>query len=68
MVIEFPFVILNYRNLNPKMEVIVPGINLSEVSKILPGEAKDTINLYLTDKHILFEFGKTKVVSRLLEW
>ena len=25
------------------------------------------INLYLTDKHILFEFGETKVVSRLLE-
>jgi len=51
----------------PKMEVIVPGKTLSEVSKILPGEAKDTINLYLTDKHILFEFGETKVVSRLLE-
>ena len=51
----------------PKMEVIVPGKTLSEVSKILPGEAKDTVNLYLTDKHILFEFGETKVVSRLLE-
>ena len=51
----------------PKMEVIVPGKTLSEVSKILPGEAKDTINLYLTDKHILFEFGEAKVVSRLLE-
>ena len=50
----------------PKMEVIVPGKTLSEVSKILPGEPKDTINLYLTDKHILFEFGETKVVSRLL--
>ena len=50
-----------------KMEVIVPGKTLSEVSKILPGEAKDTVNLYLTDKHILFEFGDTKVVSRLLE-
>ena len=48
-------------------KVIVPGKTLSEVSKILPGEAKDTINLYLTDKHILFEFGETKVVSRLLE-
>ena len=34
---------------------------------VTSGEAKDTINLYLTDKHILFEFGETKVVSRLLE-
>lgn len=50
-----------------KMEVIVPGKTLSEVSKILPGEAKDIVNLYITDKHILFEFEETKVVSRLLE-
>ena len=42
MVIEFPFVILNLQESYPKMEVIVPGKTLSEVSKILPGEAKDT--------------------------
>lgn len=49
------------------MDVVVPGKTLSEVSKILPGEAKDFVNLYFTDKHILFEFNDTKVVSRLLE-
>lgn len=51
----------------PKLEVIVPGKTLAEISKILPGEAKDSVNMYLTDKHILFEFEKTIVVSRLLE-
>lgn len=51
----------------PKTEVIVPGKTLSEISKILPGEAKDSVNLYITDKHILFEFENTMVVSRLLE-
>ena len=51
----------------PEMEVIVPGKTLSEISKILPGEAKDSVNMYITDKHILFEFENTLVVSRLLE-
>lgn len=49
------------------MKVIVPGKTLSEVSKILTGGADDEIRLYVTDKHILFEFENTKVVSRLLE-
>ena len=51
----------------PAQEVIVPGKTLQEISKILPGEAEDMINLYITDKHILFEFASTRVVSRLLE-
>lgn len=49
------------------MKVIIPGKTLNEVSKILTGDAEDEIRLYVTDKHILFEFGNTKVVSRLLE-
>ncbi|MDO5147232.1 MAG: DNA polymerase III subunit beta [Eubacteriales bacterium] len=51
----------------PQMEVIVPGKTLLEISKILSGEAKDFVNMYLTEKHILFEFESTVVVSRLLE-
>lgn len=51
----------------PDLELIVPGKTLSEISKILPGEAKDYVNIYITDKHILFEFDRTRVVSRLLE-
>ncbi len=49
------------------MKVIVPGKTLNEVSKILTGGAEDEVRLYVTDKHILFEFENTKVVSRLLE-
>lgn len=49
------------------MKVIVPGKTLNDVSKILNGDAEDEIRLYVTDKHILFEFDQTKVVSRLLE-
>ena len=48
------------------VEVIVPGKTLQEVSKILPGDAEEMVQMYITDKHILFVFGQTKVVSRLL--
>lgn len=49
------------------MKVIVPGKTLNDISKILTGGAEDEILIYITDKHILFEFDNTKVVSRLLE-
>ena len=49
------------------MKVIVPGKTLNEMTKILNGGAEDNINIYITNKHILFEFDQTKVVSRLLE-
>ncbi|MCM1497111.1 MAG: DNA polymerase III subunit beta [Clostridium sp.] len=49
------------------MKAIVPGKTLNDISKILTGGVDDEIHIYLTDKHILFEFEQTKVVSRLLE-
>lgn len=48
-------------------KVVVPGKTLQEISKILTGEAEDMVNIFFTDNHILFEFEKTKVVSRLIE-
>lgn len=51
----------------PAMKVIVPGKTLTEVSKILSGELSDQVRLYITDKHILFEFNDTVVLSRLIE-
>lgn len=48
-------------------KVIVPGKTLNEISKILPGTADETVALYLTDNHIIFEFEQTTVVSRLIE-
>ncbi len=48
-------------------KVVVPGKTLQEVSKILPGSAEEDVTIYLTDNHIVFEFDKTVVVSRLIE-
>lgn len=48
-------------------KVIVPGKTLSEVSKILPGDADSDITVYFTSKHIVFVFDRTTVVSRLIE-
>ena len=49
------------------IKVIVPGKTLNEISKIITGGVDDEIHIYVTDKHILFEFEQTKIVSRLLE-
>lgn len=49
------------------MEVIVPGKTLTEIMKILPGDADKTVNIFITERHILFEIDKTLVVSRLLQ-
>lgn len=48
-------------------KVIIPGKTLSEVSKILSGDTDKTVSLFFTDKHILFAFDSTLVVSRLIE-
>ena len=48
-------------------KIVVPGKTLQEVSKILPGDANEYVNIFFTDNHIVFEFGSTTVVSRLIE-
>lgn len=48
-------------------KVVVPGKTLSEISKILSGDMDKDVNIFFTDKHILFEFNDTVVVSRLIE-
>lgn len=48
-------------------EVIIPGKTLSEISKIINGDAESNICLYLEKNYILFEFDQTIVVSRLIE-
>lgn len=49
------------------IKVIVPGKALYEVSKILSGEVTSYVNIYFTDKHALFEFNDTIVLTRLIE-
>ena len=48
-------------------KVVVPGKTLNEVSKILSGDTDKNVNIFFTDKHIVFEFDRTIVVSRLIE-
>ena len=48
-------------------KVIIPGKTLSEISKILSGDTEKTVSNSFTDKHALFEFDDTIVVSRLLD-
>lgn len=48
-------------------KLVVPGKTLIEVSKILSGEAESIVNISYTNNHIVFEFDKTIVVSRLIE-
>lgn len=48
-------------------KVIVPGKTLSDISKILQGDADKEVNIYFTKNHIVFEFDETVVVSRLIE-
>ena len=58
---------LELKNSYAPKKVVVPGKTLNEVSKILPGGADSDVNIYLTAKHIVFEFDQTTVVSRLIE-
>ena len=48
-------------------KVIVPGKTLNELMKILSGETDKDLTLYFTDKHIVFEFDETVMVSRIIE-
>ena len=48
-------------------KVVVPGKTLNEISKILPGDSDKDIHIFFTDRHVVFEFDNTIVVSRLIE-
>lgn len=48
-------------------KVIVPGKTLNEISKILSGELENEVRIFFSDRHILFEFDNTIVMSRLIE-
>ena len=58
---------INLKNNYPSRKVVVPGKTLNEVSKIISGDTDKDVNIFFTGKHIVFEFDKTTVVSRLIE-
>ena len=49
------------------VSVIIPGKTLIEISKIINGGMDDDVSIFFTDKHVLFEFEDTIVLSRLIE-
>lgn len=49
------------------VSVIIPGKTLIEISKIINGGIDDEVAVFFTDKHVLFEFENTLVLSRLIE-
>lgn len=53
----------NYNN----YKAIVPAKTLSEISKIIPGDADKDVIIYFSKNHIMFEFDNYMVVSRLIE-
>lgn len=58
---------INLKNNYPSRKVVVPGKTLNEVSKIISGDTDKDVNIFFTGKHIVFDFDKTTVVSRLIE-
>ncbi len=48
-------------------KVIVPGKTLIEISKILSGDMEAQVRIFFTNRHIVFEFDNTMVLSRLIE-
>lgn len=58
---------INLKESYHSRKVIVPGKTLQEISKIIGGEAEKTVDISFTKNHIVFEFDRTVVVSRLID-
>lgn len=58
---------IRLKNFYMPKKVVVPGKTLNEISKILSGDMDKDVHIFFTDKHIVFEFDNTTVVSRLIE-
>lgn len=58
---------IELKNYYGEKKVIVPGKTLQEISKIVGGEAEKDVDITFAKNHIVFEFDKTIVVSRLIE-
>lgn len=48
-------------------KVIVPGKTMSEIGKIMTDDNEKDVLIYFSENHILFEFEKTIVISRLID-
>lgn len=55
------------KNTSDKVSSIVPGKTLNDLSKIISGDSDKNIVLSFEKNHIIFEYDRTKVVSRVIE-
>ena len=51
----------------PKINYIVPGKALTEMSKILSDDEDAEINIYTSMQNLLFDIGNVRMISRLIE-
>lgn len=54
-------------NITSEKKFVIPGITLSKISQILGDEEEAMVDIIVSDKYILFDFGNYQVYSRLLE-
>lgn len=52
-------------NKDTEINVIVPGKTLNEISRIME-DSDEKISITIDEKHILFDMGYTRIISRLL--
>ncbi|WZL73164.1 DNA polymerase III subunit beta [Clostridiaceae bacterium 35-E11] len=48
-------------------KAVIPGKTLNEVNRILMDEEESNLEIFFTDKHILFNMKEIRIISRLLE-
>ncbi len=58
---------IQFKNAPEDIKVVIPGKTLNEISKLLSTEDDKEVKIYFNNKHVLFEFEQSMVVSRLLE-
>ncbi|QZY55051.1 DNA polymerase III subunit beta [Crassaminicella profunda] len=46
---------------------VIPSKTLHEINRILTEEENTDVEIFFTDKHVLFNMNQTRVISRLLE-
>ncbi len=55
------------RNSYDPVQAIIPGKSLTEVNKILSGDADKDVVIAFTEKQVAFKFDKTTVITRTIE-
>lgn len=49
------------------IKFVVPGMTLREVFKVLEDDEEKEVNVIVSERHAMFDFGSYKVITRLLE-